>query len=226
MTVPPTARTARAERTRAAIAEAAMRLFHRDGYDGATMRAIAEEAGVSLGNAYYYFDSKQHLVQAFYDAVQVAHAAAVDEALASERGFAGRLRVVLDAWPEVARPHHALATQFFRHAADPRSPLSPFSPESAPARAASTAIFERVVTGSDLRLAPGLRRELPELLWLLHMGLVLHWVHDASPDQERSRLLAERVVPVVDRLVRLSRLPVVRGVVDDVVDLLAALRQG
>ena len=33
-----------------------------------------------------------------------------------------------------------------------------------------------------------------------------------------------RVVPIVDRLVRLSRMPVVRGVVDDVVGLMRELR--
>lgn len=202
-----------------------MRLFRSEGYDRTTMRAIAREAGVSVGNAYYYFGSKEHLIQAFYDAIQADHAAAAEAALADERAFADRLRAVLLAWLEVARPHHAFAGQFFRNAADPSSPLSPFSAESAPAREASTAIFEQVVAGSDLKVAAGLRRELPGLLWLLQMGLVLFWVYDVSPDQQRSRLLVERAVPVVDRLARLSRLPVVRGVVDDVVGLVGALRE-
>ncbi|WP_302269500.1 TetR/AcrR family transcriptional regulator [Nocardioides sp. Arc9.136] len=221
----PAPRSPKAEQTRAAIAEAAMRLFRAEGYDRTTMRAIAREAGVSVGNAYYYFGSKEHLVQAFYDRMQVEHAAAAQEALESERTFAGRLRAVLLAWLDVARPHHAFAGQFFRNAADPASPLSPFSPESAPAREASTAIFEQVVSGSDLKVATGLRRELPGLLWLLQMGVVLFWVYDASPDQQRSRVLVERLVPVVDRLARLSRLPVVRGVVDDVVGLIGSLRE-
>ena len=56
------------------------------------------------------------------------------------------------------------------------------------------------------------------------MGVVLFWVYDDSPHQQRSRELVERVVPIVDRLVRLSRLPVVRGVVDDVIGLVRALR--
>jgi AcrR family transcriptional regulator len=30
------------------------------------MRAIAERAGVSTGNAYYYFGSKEELIQEFY----------------------------------------------------------------------------------------------------------------------------------------------------------------
>ncbi len=218
------ASTSKAEQTRGAIVDAAMRLFRTAGYDKATMRAIAREAGVSVGNAYYYFGSKEHLVQAFYDQLQEQHAAAVVDVLARERSFAGRLEGVLVQWLDVAEPHHAFAAQFFKNAADPASPLSPFSEESAPARDASTAIFAEVVSGSDAKVAPTLREELPQLLWMLHMGLVLFWVYDASPGQARTRMLVRRVVPIVDRLVRLARLPVVRGVVDDVVGLLRELR--
>jgi AcrR family transcriptional regulator len=216
--------TPRAEQTRGTILASALRLFRRDGYDRTTMRAIAAEAGVSIGNAYYYFGSKEHLIQAFYDGIQEEHAAAAETALGSTRSFADRLSAVFEAWLTVAEPHHQFAAQFFRNAADPSSPLSPFSAESAPAREASVAIFERLVAGSDLKLAPAVRAELPGLLWMLHMGLVLFWVYDGSPGQARTRLLVSRAVPLVDRMVRLSRLPVVRGVVDDLVGLLAALR--
>lgn len=201
-----------------------MRLFRRDGYDRTTMRAIATEAGVSVGNAYYYFGSKEHLIQAFYDGMQVEHAAAAEPLLEGRTEFPDRLRTVLEAWLEVAEPSHEFAGQFFRNAADPRSPLSPFSEESGPAREASIVLFESVVAGSDLKFAPGLRHEMPGLLWLLQMGLVLFWVYDDSPGQVRSHTLVERVVPMVDRLVRMSRLPGIRGLVDDLVETLAALR--
>lgn len=201
-----------------------MRLFRQDGYDRTTMRAIAREAGVSVGNAYYYFGSKEHLIQAFYDQMQVDHAAAAEEVLARETAFDARLRGVLSVWIDIAAPNHEFAGQFFKNAADPRSPLSPFSDESAPARAASTSLYARVVEGTDLKLAASVRAELPGLLWLLQMGVVLFWVYDDSPDQRRTRDLVTRLVPVVDRTVRLSRLPVVRGLVDDVLGLVVALR--
>ncbi|HEU4387636.1 MAG TPA: helix-turn-helix domain-containing protein, partial [Blastocatellia bacterium] len=63
-------KTRKAEKTRAAILEAALELFRERGYEQTTMRAIAEKAGVALGNAYYYFHSKEHLIQAFYDRTQ------------------------------------------------------------------------------------------------------------------------------------------------------------
>ena len=201
-----------------------MRLFNREGYGRTTMRAIAAEAGVSLGNAYYYFGSKEHLIQAFYDQLQAEHAAAAERVLARDSRFDQRLLGVLHAWLDVAEPHHEFAGEFFRNAADPRSPLSPFSPESAPARDASIALFARLVEESDAKPLAALKPELPQLLWLLQMGVVLFWVYDDSPHQQRSHALVDRVVPIVDRMVRLSRLPVVRGVIDDVVGLVHALR--
>ena len=132
---------------------------------------------------------------------------------------------MLEAWVDIAEPYHEFAGKFFKNAAEPTSPLSPFSPgvRRAPARPASRC-SERALDGSDLKLAPALRRELPELLWLLHMGVVLFWVHDTSPGQVRTRALVDRSVPLVDKLARMTRLPVVRGVVDDLVDLVVAVR--
>src|SRR5690606_28688410 len=48
-------RSARGLQTRETIAAAARSLFLERGYEATTMRAVAERAGVSLGNAYYYF---------------------------------------------------------------------------------------------------------------------------------------------------------------------------
>lgn len=220
----PAHRSPKAEQTRQNIVDAAMRLFRSKGYDKTTMRSIASDAGVSLGNAYYYFGSKEHLVQAFYDQIGSEHAAAAEAVLARETRFDQRLLGVLNAWLDVAEPHHEFAGQFFKNAADPHSPLSPFSTDSAPARDASIGLFRRLVEGSNAKPVEVLRGELPELLWLLEMGVVLFWVYDDSPGQKRTRTLVAGIVPVVDRLVKLSRLPVVRGLVDDVVGLLKTVR--
>lgn len=47
---------------RALFAEAAIRLIARDGFEGMTMRAVAEEAGLSYGSLFHYFESKDDLL--------------------------------------------------------------------------------------------------------------------------------------------------------------------
>jgi len=217
-------RRARGEQTRQLILETALRLFRERGYSETTMRAIAKEAGVAVGNAYYYFDSKEHLIQGFYDQNQMAHRAAAEAVLATERDFAARLRGALHAGIDVNAPYHSFAATFFKTAAEPSSPLSPFSRESSPAREAAVAIFREVVDGSSAKLDPELRKELPELLWLGWMGLVLFWVYDKSPDQRRTRRLIDGVVPLIDRLVALSRLRVLRPALRQIVALLDTIR--
>ena len=216
--------TAKGEQTRELILSTALRLFREQGYGKTTMRAIANEAGVSVGNAYYYYGSKDHLMQAYYDLLQDQHRGVVEPILAAEKAFVPRLAGVLRAWLDVAAPYHEFAGTFFKTAADPRSPLSPFSDESRPARDASIDVFRRVIDGSDLKLPGDLKSELPELLWLLQMGVVLFWVHDQTDDVRRTRALVDRAVPLVDRLLRLTRIPGVRGVTNDVVALIRSIR--
>ena len=216
--------TAKGEQTRELILSTALRLFREQGYGKTTMRAIANEAGVSVGNAYYYYGSKDHLMQAYYDLLQDQHREAVEPLLGAEKAFVPRLAGVLRTWLDVSAPYHEFAGTFFKTAADPRSPLSPFSEESRPARDASVEVFRRVVDGSDLKVPADVQSELPELLWLLQMGVVLFWVHDQSDNVRRTRALIDRAVPLVDRLLRLTRLPGVRGVTNDLVALIRSIK--
>lgn len=215
----------RGELTRAQIVETALRLFRERGYEATTMRAIASEAGVSVGNAYYYFPSKQHLVQAYYAASQELHAEAARPVLDGATGFEERLHGVLRTRLDTMQSEQAFAVAFFRYAADPDSPLSPFSAESAPAREASTALYAEAVAGArDLKVPAELREELPALLWLYQMGVVLFWVHDRSPGAARTYALVDRTVPIVVRLVGLARYRLLRGLVTDLLDLVRDLR--
>nr|BFE55850.1 TetR family transcriptional regulator [Dactylosporangium thailandense] len=209
---PDTPETGRGEQTKRLIVDTAVRLFRDQGYDKTTMRGIAQAAGVSVGNAYYYFPSKDHLVQQFYATVQEDTAAAVAEALAEPGPFDERLRVALTGMLETMTPYHAFAGKFIKTAVEPGSPLSPFSAESQPARERSIAVLRQVVEGATTKIDAELKPDLPELLWLGQMGITLYWVHDTSPDQAKTRLLIERAVPLIDRLVTLARMPGLKSV--------------
>lgn len=214
--------TPKSEQTRALILETAMRLFQERGYDKTTMRAIAAEAGVSVGNAYYYFESKEYLIQGFYDRTSHEHATVARERMAGSRDLAERLETVLVAWLDLSAPYHEFAAQFFRTAADPDSPMSPFSSESHPARAVAVELMKDVLSGSEMwpKLDAELAELLPDLLWLHQMVVVLYWVFDRTDDTERTRAFVHRSTPLIAKVINLSRYRMFRPLVRDAKDLI------
>jgi AcrR family transcriptional regulator len=214
------------EETRAHILETALELFRERGYEETTMRGIAEAAGVSVGNAYYYFRSKEHLIQAFYERTHHEHVALSREVLAREKGLRERLTGVMKAKLDTIMPYHQFAGVLFKTAAYPTSPLNPFSEDSLPVRRQSTELFAEVVTGADTRLTAELTAELPNLLWIYHMGIILYWIHDKSPACEKSYRLMDRSVKLVLRLVSLFQFPLLRPFLRELLMMVADLRGG
>jgi len=218
--------TAKSERTRALVRDVAIRMLRDVGYERTTMRAIAAEAGVSTGNAYYHFPSKDALVQELYLEVQDEHAALAAPVLAAGGTLAERVRGVWDASVDAFAPFHAFGAEFVSVAIRPGSDASPFSASSSAARERSRALFEEVVAGAEPAVPARLRADLPELLWLAQLGVTLFWVHDGSAGSARTRRLVAGGAALVGSVVRLSRLPVARGVVDDALRLVRSVHPG
>jgi AcrR family transcriptional regulator len=225
LTLEPGEAGGKGERTRSLILETALEMFGERGYEETTMRAIAEKAGVAPGAAYYYFRSKEHLIQAYYERMHEIHSESCAELLKKESALKGRLLGVMEQILEDMAPYHQFAGILFKTAADPQSPLNPFSPESEPARRAAIGLFAEVVKGARARIPSDLAAELPRLLWLYHMGIVLFWIHDDSGGQGRTRRLAEHTVEVVVRLIQLASLPPMRPLRKSVLKMLADLRE-
>src|SRR4051812_31810704 len=133
--------------TRQHILDTAIKLFEQRGYAGTTMRAIATEAGVAPSNAYYWFASKDQLVQEFYRRIQVAHRERSAEVLAGGGSLTERLLAVERTGIEVMAPYHGFGSAFVGTAIVPGATVSPFSEESAGARELSMQIYRDVVAG-------------------------------------------------------------------------------
>jgi AcrR family transcriptional regulator len=205
-------RSPKGEQTRTAIVEAALRLFRENGYEATTMRAIATAAGVATGNAYYYFSSKEELILEYYARNQADHAAACQPVLDAETRLGKRLSGVLRALIDTQAPYHAFAAKLYKYAAEPASPLSPFSKESSPTRNAAIALYAEVINGARVRVPAIVRDRLPELLWLYSLGIVLYWVHDTSPGCAKTYRLIDATAPLAERLLRLAWFPPLRPV--------------
>jgi AcrR family transcriptional regulator len=87
----------RSEARRLEILHAAARVFRRRGIAAAGMREIAEEAGLSPGNLYYYFDSKDELLVFCQERTLEHMLAALEAARAAGQSSAEQLRAVLRA---------------------------------------------------------------------------------------------------------------------------------
>ena len=218
------AKTQKGDQTKALILETALDMFQERGYEQTTMRAIADKAKLSLGNAYYYFPSKDHLIQAFYHRTHEQHLAESLPALEKERTLKSRLLTVMHLKIETINPYHEFAAALFKTAANPTSPLNPFSDESDPVRQESIQLFAQVIEGSKSRIPKDLLAELPYLLWVYHMGIILFWIHDSSPKHRRTYRLVNHTVDLLDKLITLASNPLMRPLRKQALRLVTELR--
>jgi AcrR family transcriptional regulator len=203
------ARLKKSDQTRARIFEAALTLFRKRGFANATMREIAKEAGVALGGAYYYFDSKDAIVMAFYERSQEELTPLLEDALSKANGQKERLGAVINVKFQYFNPNRSLLGALSTHI-DPQHSLSPFSEETRSIREKDISFMARALEGSKVRVPDDLQFHLPRLLWLYQMGLILFWVYDHSPKQRRTTQLFERSLAIVVGLIKLSTLPMMR----------------
>jgi AcrR family transcriptional regulator len=214
--------TPKSEATRRRIFSAALRVFRERGFDTATMREVAAEAGVAVGAAYYYFDSKDAIVMAFYQQAQQEMAPALETILSKSRTLEQRLRGIIGQKLEYFAPNRALVATLSGHI-DPAHPLSPFSKATTAIRERDISFFARAVAESKLRLPQSILPYLPQLLWLYQMGLMLFWVYDRSPRQTRTALLFDKTLAVMLFALKFAGLPLVKPLYRPAAELLNAI---
>jgi AcrR family transcriptional regulator len=216
----------KAEETRGRILSAALDLFREKGFEQTTMREVAREAGVALGSAYYYFESKEAIVMAFYHQSQEAMIGTIEEALPKQKSLKSRLRTILDVKFQYFEPNRKFLGALMAHTADPQNPLSPFSNETRGIRDRDAEQFAKAVQGSGTKVPADLQTHLPRLLWMFQMGLILFWMYDRSPGQARTAVLVDKSLDLVVSLIKFSGLPLMKPVRRTVLDVVLAVTGG
>jgi AcrR family transcriptional regulator len=180
--------TPKARRTRERILEAALALFAEKGYEATTMRDVAREAGASLGLAYRYFASKEEFALALYMRLAEESEDWARDGLAGGTVAERFERAMLAKLDQVSSHRGPLAALLTR-ALDPNSRLSALGEGTAAVREKMGSIFLEVVRGASD--APGEKqvRELGNVLYALHLAILLYWFHDKSPDARATREL-------------------------------------
>jgi AcrR family transcriptional regulator len=207
------------EETRILILDTALGLFKKNGFEKTTMREIASAAGVALGAAYYYYDSKDAMVMAFYERAQREMEPEIRARLTTSTSLEKLLQALIGVKFEYFLPNRHLLGALSAHT-DPEHSLSPFSAQTREIREQELRFFAEALERSRQRVTSDLKPFMPRLLWMYQMGLILFWVYDRSKGQRRTKLLFEKSLSIVVALVRLASFPLLKPVRKMAVDLL------
>jgi AcrR family transcriptional regulator len=171
--------------TRERIVSAAVRLFTKQGWDGATTRDLAAAAGIATGTLFNYFDSKEAVAAAL---VSEALAKAQHEFKAGQSLEEDLFALIWSGLKSLRKLRGILASALETIL----SPLARSSPECPgdSIRIKHLEAVEQIVLGHGI---PGpVSPVTMQLYWTLYLGVVAWWAADESPGQEDTLALLDQ----------------------------------
>jgi AcrR family transcriptional regulator len=211
--------TEKGGQTRNTILESALQLFREKGFEATTMRDVAAQACVALGAAYYYFPSKEAIIQSYYEVVQAEHNRRVAEALASRKmDLKQRMLLVMHSKLDIVQNDRKLLGVVFRYSGEPDHPLSCLGSATEQTRRESIEVFSLAI--GEERLPKDLQQLLPIALWALQMGVLILFIYDDSPNQKRTRKLVDGALDLTGRFLSLAKNPLLKPIRTKVLSLL------
>jgi AcrR family transcriptional regulator len=200
------------------IFDCALELFREKGFDATTMQEVASRADVAKSAAYYYFPSKEAIIQAYYEVVQTEQERLCAEVFEQSKDLKTRLAAAMHSKFTLAKDDRRLLGVVFRYTGEPEHPLSCLGRGTTEIRRRATAVFQQAI--SVERLPKDLEQLLPLALWSLQMGLLVMFLYDTSAGQTRTRKLADGSLALTLKLLTLAKLPVLKPVRTKVLELL------
>lgn len=206
----PPGRSAQGEAARQKLFDAATRLIRQRGYEATTLRDIAERAGVSVGLLYRYYPSKRAIVLALYDELSAAYAAKAADMPTGK----WRIRFIfaLDTSLEVLRPHRNTLQAFIPMMLG-GTDEGLFAQSTAFSRARVQRVFQDAVVDSTDAPQQKLAEAVGRLLYLVHLGVIMWWLLDKSPQQRATTALVALLRQVLPSAALTLRVPPIRAFV-------------
>jgi AcrR family transcriptional regulator len=202
--------TAQGEAARRRLFEVAVGLIRDRGYEATTLRDVADRAGVSVGLLYKYFPNKRAIVLRVYDELSAEYALrAADMPSGKWRDrFIWALQTSLDS----IGPHRTTLTALIPVMLS-GTDEGVFGPGTAFSRIRVQTVFQDAVTGATDAPAAALGEPLGRLLYLVHLGVLLWWLLDKSPQQRATKALVSLLRQVLPSAALTLRVPPIRGFV-------------
>ena len=212
----PPGRTAEGEATRLRLYETAIALIGERGYEAATLRDVAARADVSPALLYRYFPNKRSVVLTLYD--ELSEAFARDAVDLPQGKWRDRFVYALEVSLRTLGPHRvmlrALAPVMVGDADE-----GVFAQNTAFSRTKVQSVFHEVVRHATDPPRQPLADALSQLLYLAHLGVILWWLLDRSPNQRATTQLMALIRQLLPSAALSLHLRPVRGFVQSAADL-------
>jgi flavin-dependent dehydrogenase/AcrR family transcriptional regulator len=184
------------------ILDAALALWNEKGYSQTTMRELARRLGMGVSSLYFYFRSKEEIVQFLYAEVnEKARARFLERGGGADIGASFSL--YLEIKLELLQPQRSCLAAILKEAIDPESSLSPVSRESSRVLHESIDFFRELARSK----AGGRESAIAQLLWLAHISVLVYWLHDRSAGSVNTKRLVEGLSTKLDLLPMAFTLP-------------------
>ena len=177
------------------------------GYERTTLRGLAEATGVSPGLLYRYFPNKQAIGLALYDELSLDFASAASQMKAGS--WRTRSAFALETSMRTLGPYRDTLSEMTGLLLGNET-QGILSPATAFSRDRVQAIFVEAVSGAKDAPATKTAQSLGRLLYLAHLGVLLWWLLDKSPNQSATTLLVALIKRASPALAVGLRLPATR----------------
>src|SRR5437762_8641404 len=178
--------TAQGAAARKLLYDTALTLIAKHGYEAATLRDVAKDAGVSIGLLYRYFPNKRAVVLALYDELPAQYASRAANMQPGK--WRDRFLFALSTSLETLKPHRStLSALVSVLIGDANEGL--FAPGTAFSRERVQKVFDEAVSGARDTPKKEVAVALAQLLYLAHLAIILWWLLDKSPRQKATDAL-------------------------------------
>jgi AcrR family transcriptional regulator len=192
------------ERTKEKILAAALALFRENGLEGTTTKQISKRAGIAEGTLFNYFRTKEDLALYFFQKETHDLIAWYGKEAALQRSpLPEKLFAIIHRQLEYIAPYEEFIGAVFFRSLQPHSRLSPLSLESQEMRLTYLRFIRDVLAEAEAK------KEIPAVgdlgahaVGLFYIGIVMHWLHDASRGKQKTLALLDRSLTLAAQVLK------------------------
>jgi pyoverdine/dityrosine biosynthesis protein Dit1/AcrR family transcriptional regulator len=207
-------------RTRQRLLEAAVSSLASRGFSSGLLSEAVAAVGCPLSRAQIFFRRDEDLILALYARLAAEFERAVPDF--PEASLAERFRAAMLAKLNLVAPYREALAALLATLLDPRNELGALNEQTEIIRNRVMAIFSAVALGATDRPKMEIG-QLSRSLYAAHLGLMLLWTQDRSPEAAATRAAVDLVAGMLSVSGRLLWLPNVRTILEKLDQISGAL---